>query len=233
MYYYYPYVPNVNQYQSNPYVYHPYVNFDRSYPSSPYYMQRQQTVQGQALWTEGGPTTVCGIPWSHNDYMTAAVGAETPYQCGQKLKVRNVALPDREIEVTIVDRVPGYPMNRVTLHKNAFEELGADLEAGIINVEFMPSNDIEDDVDNDIENEEWANYVKEIIQTAYPGYNVTDINRVEKTEVSPTQVRERYEFQLQSPEETIKVRGRIIYHPETNRVKSFDLEEVENNNNNR
>src|SRR5690625_7926380 len=91
-YHHYGYGPHANQYANYPYrglpympqqqttydYYHP---FYSTYPTED--RERQHSVRGQATWTEGGPVTECGIPWSTNHYMTAAVGADAPYQCGQ------------------------------------------------------------------------------------------------------------------------------------------------------
>lgn len=215
------YPPHVNQsgyspYQANPYVHQPYYN-NRFYPTHPYYADRQQSMQGQATWTEGGPTTQCNIPWSHNRYMTAAVGVNTPYQCGQTIKVMYPPT-QRELLVTVVDRVPDYPPNKINLHRKAFETLGANTEMGIINVEITP--------EPELEQEKWEKYLLEVTQTAYPSYNVTDYSTVGKTELSPTQTREIYEYILESPQERIKVRGTVIYNPVTDRIISFDIKEV-------
>ncbi|WP_142303575.1 DUF3889 domain-containing protein [Evansella halocellulosilytica] len=220
MYYYYPYYQH-GYYpfiEGNRYNQHPYHSYDRSFTVNPHDMWRQQTVRGQASWTEGGPVTQCNIPWSHNDYMTAAVGANAPYQCGQMLRVKNITSPDQEeISVMVVDQVPGYPPNNINLHRNAFEALGADPNVGIIQVEITPEED---------EENAWGRYLLRIVQTAYTGYDVLDYTRTEETEVSPTQIIETYEYRLQSPEETISVRANITYNPQTNQVVSLDLTEL-------
>lgn len=215
------YPPHANQsgyspYRSNPYAQQAYYN-SRLYPTYPHYAVRQQSIQGQATWTEGGPITQCNIPWSHNQYMTAAVGVNTPYQCGQTIKIM-YPTTSRELLVTVVDRVQGYPPNKINLHRRAFETLGANPDLGIINVEITPSPELEE--------ERWGKYLLEVTQTAYPAYNVTDFSTVEKTEVSPTQTREIYDFILESPQERIKVRGTVIYNPVTDRIISFDIKEV-------
>lgn len=199
-----------------PHVNQSYYN-SRFYPTYPYYADRQQSIQGQATWTEGGQITQCGIPWSQNQYMTAAVGVNTPYQCGQTIKILYPPT-QRELLVTVVDRVPGYPPNKINLHRRAFETLGANPDMGIINVEITPSPELEQ--------EKWGKYLLEVTQTAYPSYNVTDYSFVGKTEVSPTQTKETYEFILESPQERIKVQGTVIYNPITDRIISFDVKEV-------
>ncbi|UOR12573.1 DUF3889 domain-containing protein [Halobacillus amylolyticus] len=211
----YSYIPYVNQ--QGPYVQHPYYNYSRSYIPHPYYPNRQQAVRGQATWTEGGQVTQCGIPWSENQYMTVAIGENTPYQCGQTLKVTNLS-NQREVLVTVVDKVPGYPPNKVNLHRKAFETLRANLGQGVINVEITPSPELEQ--------EKWGKYLLELTQTAYPGYNVTEYNTIGKTQVSPTQTKETYEYILQSPQERIKVQGNVVYNSTTDRVISFDIKEV-------
>ncbi|WP_404451565.1 DUF3889 domain-containing protein [Virgibacillus necropolis] len=216
----YSFNPNRNRYVNSPYQPNPYDNYNSFYPTYPYYYsERQQPVRGQATWTEGGQVTQCGIPWSSNEYMTVAVGENSPYQCGQQLKIRNVSTPvPREILVTVVDQVPGYPANKINLHRRAFEALGANPSVGVINVEIIPSPELEQ--------EQWGKYLLEVTQTAYPSYSITEYNTVAKTQLSPTQIQETYEFTLQSPQETITVQGNIIYNPNTDRVISFDIKEV-------
>jgi rare lipoprotein A len=182
-------------------------------------MSRQQPIRGQATWTNGGQVTKCGIPWSDNQYMTAAVGADTPYKCGQTLKVRNLSTPGaREILVTVVDQVPNYPANRISLHRRAFQALGAPLNIGVINVEILPSPELEQ--------EKWGKYLLEITQSAYPGYNVIDYKSIGKTKLSAEQIKETYEFILQSTQGKITVRGNVTYNPKTDRIINFNISEV-------
>ncbi len=215
---------NVNQYQFNPYyasnpnAQQPYYDYYRAYPAYPNYFEyRQQPIKGQATWTEGGQVTKCGIPWSDNEYMTAAVGEDSPYQCGQTLKIRNPQT-QREILAEVVDKVQGFPANKINLHRRAFLALGANPNVGVINVEITPSPDVEQ--------EEWGKYLIGVTQSAYPGYNVTNYKYVGKTQISPTQTKQAYEFILKSPQEEIKVQGNVIYNPNTNRVISFDIKEM-------
>ena len=224
----YPYHPNNNEYgnrnyPTNPYVQQNYYNYDRNYspnPAAPYAMERQAPVRGQATWTEGGQVTRCNIPWSQNDFMTVAVGTNTPYRCGETLKIRNLSSPDqKDIDVLIVDQVAEYPPNKINLHRTAFEALGANLNQGIINVEIIPTAP-------PVQEEAWATYLLGLTQMAYPGYTLTNFQAVEKTEVSPQETKETYDFNLQSPQEEITVRGNIVYNPNTNRVISFDIKEV-------
>jgi len=218
MYPYYGYRPYENgggysQYPLTPYTDHSYF---RQYES---FFERQQTIRGQASWTEGGSITQCGIPWSQNQYMTVAVGTNSPYKCGQSLKVRNLSTPgSREIIVTVVDQVVNYPANKLNLHRRAFEALGAHPSLGVINVEIIPSPELEQ--------ERWGKYLLEVALTAYPGYNVTEYQLVGKTQVSPQQTKETYDFILQSPRDRMRVRGNVDYNPVTNRVISFNLVEV-------
>ncbi|WBX81582.1 hypothetical protein PD280_07775 [Virgibacillus salarius] len=76
-----------------PFTQAPYYSYSDIYTAPPYNQDRQQPVSGQATWTDGGQITQCGIPWSDNLYMTAAVGENSPYQCGQTLKIRNLSIP--------------------------------------------------------------------------------------------------------------------------------------------
>ncbi|WP_188455580.1 DUF3889 domain-containing protein [Virgibacillus oceani] len=212
--YYYPYA-------YNPYYAHlPYSTYDRHYSTYPYYDYpvRQQSVRGQATWTEGGQVTKCGIPWSSNQNMTVAVGENSPYQCGQTLKVTNLSTPARDVLVTVVDQVPNYPENKINLHRKAFEALGANLNQGIINVEINPTPELEQ--------EKWGKYLLEVAQTAYPGYNVSEYNKTGETQLSSNQTRETYEYILQGPQERIKIRGTVIYNPNTDRIISFDIKEI-------
>ncbi|WP_102349114.1 DUF3889 domain-containing protein [Bacillus sp. Marseille-P3661] len=207
---YYQHVP----YYQQPQAYHPYY---RSPAISPYYSDYR--ITGQATWTDGGQVTKCNIPWSDNQYMTAAVGENTPYQCGQTLKIRNLSEPgQREILVEVVDRVAGYPANRINLHRRAFEALGANVSLGVINVEIIPTPELEQ--------EKWGKYLLAVTQSAYPGYRVTDYKSVGKTQISPTQTREIFEYILHSQQEQIKIRGTVVYNPNTDRVISFDIKEV-------
>jgi hypothetical protein len=103
--------------------------------------------------------------------MTAAVGVNTPYQCGQALKI-TYPPTQRVLVVTVVDRVPDYPPNRINLHRKVFEALGANPDLGIINVEITPSPELEQ--------ERWGKYLLEVTQSAYPTYNVTEYRTVGK-----------------------------------------------------
>ncbi|WP_163537514.1 DUF3889 domain-containing protein [Gracilibacillus sp. YIM 98692] len=206
----YPYHPAQPMY--DPYVY------PQAYSAMPHDgLERQNFIQGQATWTEGGNVTQCGIPWSYSQYMTAAVSTNSPYQCGQTIKVRNPQT-SRVIIVTVVDTVPGTPATRINLHRRAFEALGANPSVGVINVTFQPSPELEQ--------EKWGKYLLEVTQVAYPNYNVTDYNFIERTQPAANQVKETYEYSLQSPQEQIKVRGTVTYNPRTDRIVSFDIKEV-------
>ncbi|MFD2046510.1 DUF3889 domain-containing protein [Ornithinibacillus salinisoli] len=213
--------PGYRQVYSYPYYMVPYVAYPYRYglnDISSISWLRQQPISGRATWTEGGPTTQCGIPWSTNEYMTVAVGENAPYQCGQSMKVRNPSIPGREVIVTVVDKIAGVNGNRINLHRRAFEALGANPSIGVINVEIIPEPDLEE--------EKWGKYLIEVVRTAYPNWNVTEYKSVDKSEVSPSQTKETYEFILQSPQGQITLRGNVTYNPETDKVISFDLSEV-------
>lgn len=230
MYPHYPYYSHVNQSQynkspqqenyHNPYVQQPY--YSRSYTANtsyPYSMDRQQPVRGEATWTEGGEVTRCGIPWSHNQFMTVGVGANTPYRCGETLVVRNLSDPEQQISVTVVDQIGDADQDIITLHRTAFEALGADVEVGIINVEILPSNDTAQ--------ESRATYLLGVVQSAYPGYTVESYQSLEQSEVSRDQVKETYELSLQSPsQEQLLVRSNLVYNPSTNQMLTFDVKGV-------
>lgn len=151
--------------------------------------------------------------------MTAAVGENSPFRCGQMLKIRNLSAPyGREIIVKVVDEVPGYQDNEINLHRRAFQALGVNPNIGRLNIEIFPSPQLEE--------EKWGKYLLEVTQAAYPGYQVTDYKTVRKSRISDQQIRETYEFQLQSPQETITVQGNVIYNPNTDRIVSFDIKEM-------
>ncbi|SFM18362.1 rare lipoprotein A [Gracilibacillus orientalis] len=187
----------------------------------PYYQMyaddiRQNLINGQATWTEGGNVMQCNIPWSHNQYMTVAVSTNSRYQCGQTIKVRNPQNA-REVIVTVVDTVPNAPATRLNLHRRAFEALGANPSVGVLSIQFQPSPELEQ--------VKWGKYLLGVIQTAYPNYNVRDYNFVEKTQPAQNQVREVYDYSLQNSQERITVRGTVLYNPTTERVISFDIKE--------
>ncbi|GEL77784.1 DUF3889 domain-containing protein [Tenuibacillus multivorans] len=187
-------------------------------PYQPFFDGRQQVIQGQATWTEGGQVTKCNIPWSDNQYMTVAVSPRSGFQCGQTLNVRNPQ-NTREVLVEVVDTVENYPPNRINLHRRAFEALGANPDVGVLDVEITPSPELEQ--------LQFGKYLLEIVNVGYPGYRITDYQSLGTENVSSNRKRERYDFTLQSPRETITVRGSVVYNPNTNRVISFDLSEVE------
>jgi len=227
-YHHYGYGPHVNQYANYPYRDHPYMPqhqqaydyYNPFYPADPgETLERQQSFRGQATWTEGGPVTECGIPWSNNNYMTAAVGADSPYQCGQTLRIRNLSSPDhKEITVKVVDEVANYPSNWINLHRRAFIALGASPQVGVIHVEISPLSETGQG--------EWGAYLSEVIQTAFPGYEITGYHPTGKTELTATETQETFAFMLQSPQETINIEGIVHYHPSTGRIISVELKEV-------
>ncbi|SFA75039.1 rare lipoprotein A [Lentibacillus halodurans] len=208
----------INPYfKNNPYVYHPYDPQQIYEQHVMYHDSRQQPISGQATWTEGGQLTKCGIPWSDNLYMTAAVGENSPYQCGQTLQII-YPVTGRSILVEVVDQVSGFPDNRLNLHRRVFETLGANPQQGVIDIQILPVSQMEQ--------QQWGRYLLEITQTAYPGYNVTEYSFAGKTEESASQTRETYEYTLQSTQETITVRASVVYNPNNNRVISFDINKV-------
>lgn len=223
---YYNYVPHVNQYTDQPYrgytyvpqqylAYNNYHPYHPAFPEEP--LERQQAVRGQATWTEGGPVTECGIPWSANDYMTVAVGANAPYRCGQTLKVRNLSTPEhKEIYVKVVDEVMGYPSNRINLHRRAFEALGSNLQVGVINIEISPAAE-------QPQPSKWGAYLSSVVKVAFPDYNITDYHAAGKAEVSAAETAESFQFALNSSQETRHVKGIVHYNPRTNRVISVEL----------
>ncbi|MDG5788362.1 DUF3889 domain-containing protein [Evansella sp. AB-P1] len=211
----------------------------QNYPEDSNYIQhynsevRQQPARGQASWTDGGQVTRCGIPWSHNQFMTVAVGVNAPYRCGDILIIRNLTSPgQREITVTVVDQVTNYPANKINLHRNAFEALGANLNEGVINVEIIPAtNQVPQPSPNQgpqpsVNDNGWGRLLSGVIQSAYPSSQVVNYQPIGKTEVSPTQTRETYEFTLQGLQGQLKIRGNVVYNSSTNQLVSVDLKEA-------
>lgn len=178
---------------------------------------RQNLVNGQATWTNGGSVTQCNIPWSSNQYMTVAVSSNSPYGCGQKLKVINPTTSN-EITVTIVDTVPNAPATSLNLHRSAFAALGVDPAVGILPIQFQAVEEHD--------SRDWDDYLLNIIQVAYPNYNVVNYYLEEKTEVNTNQVEAVYHFTLQNSQGQLNVRGTVIYNPSTNRVISFNVEQM-------
>lgn len=102
-------------------------------------IRRQKKVKGTAIWTKGGKVTKCNIPWTYNNSMTVAVGDNSPYKCGQALKIKNLSIPEpKEILVVVVDEVKGFPPNKLNLHEKAFEALGSSTGVGSIKIEITP-----------------------------------------------------------------------------------------------
>lgn len=206
------------------YGYHSYPHFGNPYKSYyggfqySHHPWREKTIKGKATWTEGGTITKCGIPWTKNSAMTAAVSDQSPYRCGQTIKVVNPT-NHREVIVTVVDTVRNYPANRINLHRRAFETIG-DLNAGVIDIEITPSPEVE--------KEKWGKYLLEVTQSAYPNFKVVDYKTVGKRKLSANQTKESYDYTLQSQQEKIKVRGTVIYNPINNRIISFDIKELSN-----
>ncbi|RKL65676.1 DUF3889 domain-containing protein [Salipaludibacillus neizhouensis] len=193
--------------------------YNSSYEASTaslYSFNRQQRVRGEATWTEGGEVTKCGIPWSHSQYMTVAVAANTPYRCGETLIVKNLSEPEQEIAVTVVDQIGESGQGNITLHRKAFEALGADVEEGIIPVEILPSNDTNQ--------ESRATYLLNVIQSAYPRFNIVSYQSIDNEEIFRDEVKEIYEYSLLSPSsEQVLVRTNLIFNPFTNKMISIDI----------
>lgn len=208
-------IPHVNQpYEGNPYYWNPY--HAPSHETMVHWEERQQMVHGQATWTVGGQETKCGIPWSRNQYMTAAVGETSPFTCGQIVKVRNLQ-NGREISVMIVDEVRGFPANRINLHRRAFEALGADLNMGILNVGIEQSTGMEQG--------RFVSRLEGIVQTVYPNALPHDFQSVETLRTETGHIKEVYDFVMNSNGEESLVRGEIVYLPNTDHIVSLYLEE--------
>jgi hypothetical protein len=207
--YYPPYYVNAFPYQST-------VSHERNVAFAD---DERQQVHGQVTWTYGGPVTKCEIPWSENNYMTAAVGEASPYRCGQFIRLKNLQAPyGREVVVMVVDEVEGYPSNKLNIHRKAFEALGVNPNVGVLNVEIIPASDSE--------MEGWGARMLHVTETAYPGYKITNYRLLTKSMVSETAMKESYSLTLQSPRETIDIQGDIIYNPEKNRLQSIQIKEV-------
>ncbi|MFA9455676.1 RlpA-like double-psi beta-barrel domain-containing protein [Halalkalibacter sp. AB-rgal2] len=209
-----PYAYPVVQYEPMRHSYSPYRHLPQHQFSNSW---REQTISGDATWTNGGPTTQCGLPWTMNQSMTAAVSEQSTYRCGDTLRVRN-RNNQRELTVIIVDTVPNFPSNRINLHRQAFEALGAQLDEGLIPVDITSITPIEEDP--------WSPYLQRIVQSAFPNYQIINEELMEEEAIDTSHVRRTYELMLQSPQESIRVQAKVNYNPTTNRVISFDLQEL-------
>lgn len=218
------YYPHIN---FHPYAYldqleyfNPYAN-SYAYPPEQFGYSNnisQKRVRGQATWTEGGKTTKCGISWSYNNYITTAVGPNSPYKCGQTLKVSNISISTpKEIVVTVVDTVQGFPPNRLNLHKKAFEALGSPTSVGIIEIEITPMPDKEYG--------KWGKVLLGLTKNIYPNYNVVDFKFVSSQKISKTKTKETFDYILQSPQKKLKVRVTVIYNPKTEKIISINFED--------
>lgn len=178
-----------------------------------------QTIRGTATWTNGGPITKCGIPWSTNNYMTVAISPQSPYRCGQKLRIRNLSSQfPREIVVTVVDTVEGFPRNRINLHRRAFEALGAPTSIGLISVEITP-------IRQQVEYAKWGRLLLNLTKDAFPNYKVIDYQFVGSERISDNQVREVFDFILQSNSEKINVRATVVFNPANDKIHSITFVE--------
>lgn len=220
----YPYFSNYNTYGYRPlstmYNYGQPYSLNRSYPPYPNTMERLKAVKGHATWSEGGKITKCKIPWSHNDFMTTAVGSNSPYKCGEVLLVKNLA-NNKEIRVTVVDEIRGYPTNRISVHRRAFEALGAKLDEGIINIEITPAPTAKAEA----ERGDWGNYLLNVARAAFPQYNFTGYQTIDQIPLQSSQVQHTYDYFLESPEGTNTIRGNVIVNTSSNQVISIDLKD--------
>lgn len=208
--------------------YHPYFYWHPHFYSYPGYITsyqndnqgiiNQTSVKGKATWTEGGKTTKCGTPWSVNNYMTTAVAVNSPYKCGQTLKVTNlsVATPE-EITVTVVDTVEDFPLNYLNLHKRAFEALGSPASVGVINIEVTPVRSKE--------YEKWSRLLISLLKNAYPKYRVIDFEFIGSENISENQTRDTFDYILQSNQMKKRVRIHITFNPKTDQIIAINFEE--------
>lgn len=206
----------------------PYYSFQYPFYVPPYPIQMlpsynrhdtRQPVRGQVTWTDGGEVTKCNIHWSENNYMTAAVGENSPYHCGEYIRLRNIGSPyGREIVVMVVDEVADYPPNKINLHRRAFEALGVNPNVGVINVEIIPISETE--------TQSWSAHLLHVVRTAFPDYQPVDYQLISKTKVSDNAEKETYKYRFQHGQQSIEITGEIIYDPNTNRIRSIQMKEV-------
>ncbi|MBU8790760.1 YqzG/YhdC family protein [Oceanobacillus caeni] len=210
--YYFYYLP----YYVNSFPYQPELPYERN---TAFAYDERQPVHGQVTWTYGGPVTKCEMPWSENNYMTVAVARNSPYRCGQFIRLRNIQAPyGREVVVKVVDEVKDYPPNRLNIHRNAFEALGVNPNVGVLNVEIIPASDSQ--------MEGWGARLLHVVETAYPGYRIAEYHLLTKTKISNTAMKESYSFKLQSSQGNLDIQGDIIYNPKANRLSSFQIKEI-------
>lgn len=190
-----------------------------SHQAHPYNRFRQPTIRGQATWTEGGQVTKCNIPWSENEYMTAAVGESSPFQCGETIKIRNLQAPfGREIYVKIVDEVEGYPEEKINLHRKAFEALGINPNVGIVQVEMTPISQDEE--------RNWEQYILQIAQSTFPNSTITNLDFVRKSSPNTSQTMSTYLVTLDNMQRLFQVEASVTYETPSNRVMSVQLKRI-------
>ncbi|MDQ0159353.1 RlpA-like double-psi beta-barrel domain-containing protein [Alkalibacillus salilacus] len=176
-----------------------------------------ETISGDTTWTEGGSVTKCNLAWSDMNHMTTAVSADSPYTCGQLL---NVKFEDtgKEVTVKVVDTVAGYPPNRLNLHRKAFEALGANLDWGIIpiRISVVPTDG----------NGQLRDVLWNVLGQTYPGATIKNSQWQGEENVSGGYRKESYLFTLGTSEGDITVRGDVVFHPNTKRIRSINLTET-------
>ncbi|WEG11043.1 RlpA-like double-psi beta-barrel domain-containing protein [Pullulanibacillus sp. KACC 23026] len=212
-----PYYSNVNPYEVSPY--QDETNFVQQQSST---MEREKPVKGEATWTDGGSITKCNIPWSDNHYMTAGVGTNSPYKCGEMLHVKNLS-NQKEINVIVVDEISSNHPKRITLHRKAFEALGAKLEEGLIHIEIVP---VSKSASHTTGRSEWVNYLVNVTRAAFPHYIVKGYRPIEERQYTPSHIQESFDFFLQSQSGTKFVRGTVLFDVTSNQVLSVDLKEL-------
>lgn len=208
MYYPFPY------YEMSPYYGYPYQD-----PSFQQQFYERQPMRGIATWTNGGNVTKCGMPWSTNNFMTVAVSPNSPYSCGEKLRIRNLSTPSqRTITVTVVDEIASYGPHQISLHRRAFEALGAHPSIGILHVEIEPNNSVE--------YEKWGKLLLSVVKASYPSADVTDYEFVDATDLQDGRRQELFDFIVEQDNTRKRVRAMIIFHPATDQISTIHLQET-------
>ncbi|NIK12085.1 RlpA-like double-psi beta-barrel domain-containing protein [Alkalibacillus almallahensis] len=176
-----------------------------------------ESISGDATWTEGGPVTKCNLAWSDMNHMTTAVSTDSPYTCGQLLNVR-FEDTGKEVTVKVVDTVAGYPQNRLNLHRQVFEALGANLDWGIIPIRIAV---VPTDGNGQLRDVLWN-----VLGQTYPGATIKNSQWQEEENVSGGYLKESYLFTLGTSEGDMTVRGDVVFHPNTKRIRSINLTET-------
>ncbi|MET3684327.1 rare lipoprotein A [Alkalibacillus flavidus] len=189
-----------------------------TYVYAPFRVEHEDgSVAGDATWTEGGEVTKCNLSWSDMNNMTTAVSPNSPYQCGDLLKVTYLET-GQSITVKVVDSVSGYPKNRLNLHRQAFQALGANLDLGVIPVvisRVSASN-----------GSRYEQMLMNMMQAAFPNARMKQSRQTNKEQMSGGRMKETYEMVLETEVSDVTMQGDVVYHPTSQQVQSIHFKRL-------